>query len=63
MERIKEVYRIGGKYVMKKVINIRSWPTTVHQLSEDEVLERKKRKRIERIKETKEKINEIRNKK
>ena len=46
----------------KNVVNIRSWPTTVPQSSIDEVLQKKKKQRKERIEETKEMVNRIRGK-
>jgi hypothetical protein len=44
----------------KKVVDIKSWPTTVSQPSIEEVLEKKKNHRKKRINETKEKVNKIR---
>ncbi|GGC87944.1 hypothetical protein GCM10007216_18350 [Thalassobacillus devorans] len=48
---------------MKKVIELRKWPQSVPQPSIDEVLKRKKKNREEKIKETKRKIEKIRNNK
>jgi hypothetical protein len=46
----------------KKVVNMRSWPTTVPHPSIDELLNKKKKQRKERIEETKEKVNRSRGK-
>lgn len=47
---------------MKKIIDLRKWPKSVPQPSMEEVLKRKKEKREEKIRNTKRKIDKIRNK-